>query len=500
MATSERMLNYKNRAKSDKDEVRRKREAEGIQLRKQKRDEQVFKRRNLTPEDLIDDPTAQINSDSEEKRPTLEELKGVLPNLLSKEHAEQLYITQEVRRMLSKEPNPPIDEVIQTGAVPIFVQMLHRNDSLALQFEAAWALTNIASGTNWQTGVVVEANAVQSFTSLLHSGHVEVQEQAVWALGNISGDGPQFRDYVLNCDVLPSLLKLALVPNRPSMTKNIVWAISNLCRGKVPPPDFEKVKHCLPVLARLLFHSDADILTDACWALSYLSDGSNDKIQAVIDSGVCRRVVELLSHTELSVVSSALRTVGNIVTGDDVQTQIVLNCSILPALEKLLTSPKESIAKESCWTISNIVAGNRTQIQQVINANVFSTLIFVLSTADFKTRKEAAWAITNATSGGSSEQIRHLIKLGCISPLCDLLSIQEPKILLVALSGLDNILRLGTLDAQNHEDNHNPYALMMEECRGVDKLEYLQTHSNQEIYKKAFEMLETFFAKDDDLN
>ena len=57
---------------------------------------------------------------------------------------------------------------------------------------------------------------------------------------------------------------------------------------------------------------------------------ANEKIAAVIESGVTMRLVELLMHPSPAVQTPALRTVGNIVTGDDLQTQMILNCSVLP--------------------------------------------------------------------------------------------------------------------------------------------------------------------------
>ena len=60
-----------------------------------------------------------------------------------------------------------------------------------------------------------------------------------------------------------------------------------------------------------------EIISDICWAFSYITDEGKAGFETIVQSGVVRRLVQLLEHQSLSISVPCLRTIGNLLTGSD---------------------------------------------------------------------------------------------------------------------------------------------------------------------------------------
>eukprot|EP00049_Salpingoeca_infusionum_P019365 m.361567 g.361567 ORF g.361567 m.361567 type:complete len:533 (-) comp19687_c0_seq1:960-2558(-) len=496
--SSSRLADFKNNGRDE--QLRNRRGKNTVELRKNKRLEQTMKKRNLGPVEAFDSADAATvpGGATTTARPTLADIPDISVGVRSSDPVTQLNATRRCRKLLAFDAIGPIDPVIESGLVPDFVAFLTRDESPELQYEAGWVLTNITSGEAYQTMAVAEAGAIPLLIRLVgESTDMNLKEQCIWCLSNIAGDGATLRDAVLEANILePLFTLLSDQESLPiSLIRNATWTLSNLCRGKPRPQYNEMTLHyMIQCLVSLIYHDDQEVMTDALWALGYLSDCEDTaQLQTIMTADhLLARLLHLLESDDSKVLMPTIRCIGNFVTGDDDQTQYIVDSNVLPLFARLLQFHKDNIRKESCWTLSNITAGTVEQIGAVMHANLVPGLINCLANGDYRTRKEACWALSNLSNSGTTEQVQHLIQQGVIKPMVDMLCVEDTKITQISLDAIENVLKAGQLD-----DGTNPCCDWIEEAGGVDALEELQDHLNEEVYEKALHLIETYYPEDD---
>ena len=64
---------------------------------------------------------------------------------------------------------------------------------------------------------------------------------------------------------------------------------------------------------------------------------------------------------------------------------------------------------------------------------------------------------------------------------------------IVALVAVEGILKLGKKHIRD-------YAILVNECDGVDEFDNFQTHESKEVYEKAVSLIETHFGAEDKID
>lgn len=103
--------------------MRQRRQEVNIELRKNKKEDQLLKRRNIEAEE----PTSPLQESNGQALPhSLDDIMTLIGYPYKKEN--QFIAVQAIRKMLSRERNPPIDSVIGMGLVPTLISFLDDTD------------------------------------------------------------------------------------------------------------------------------------------------------------------------------------------------------------------------------------------------------------------------------------------------------------------------------------------------------------------------------------
>lgn len=478
---SHRQSEFKNAGRSI-DNLRQRRHNSSTELRTTRRGDQLAKRRG----DVFEEEGVQTTDEPIDLQAIVATITNHQEGMPEEDLRQAVHL---LRRMLSKRQDPPINEVINTNVVPLVMSFLQRHDNTALQFEAAWTITNIASGDKEQTHYIINNHGVEALIPVMDSPDLKVKEQAIWAIGNIAGEGTYERDFCMVrgaveplIAIIHEMVRILGVANGPSpgpgtsqlqsqqfsIIRTGTWALSNFCRGKNRP--FEKVKKAIPLLASIIgFTSDVPTLRDACWALSYVTDAPEEDVRYVTETMSVQHLVTLLDHTMVQVQTPALRAIGNILTGSDLQTEYVLSLNVLESLAKLLVHQEGTIRKEAAWAISNISAGAATQIDKIVYEPVIMSRItdMLANDSNMQAKREAAWAMTNIGQLGNVKNyevmcVQHDVLPAFFNFLPE--SSATKKLTLEMLNALVRMLKAGDpTNMPEYDKNHYAHRIM-EKC------------------------------------
>ncbi|GBG65731.1 hypothetical protein CBR_g52325 [Chara braunii] len=443
---------------------------------------------------------------------------------------------QKLRVQLSSGSFPPVTPAVRAGVIPLLIECLKFGSREEQLVEAAWCVTNIASGDSENT-VAALAAAPLLIAHLGDKSPMPVAEQCAWALGNMAGEGPEVRAVLLANGALRPLARLMGVMRPSSVARTSAWVMSNLIKGPDPSAAMElmKVRGMMELLISALSKGDTDLVVEVAWVLTYVTSMLDPQVPRLIEAGLLPPLLRhLVSASTPGLLTPVVRTIGNIVAGENSRTDAVLVAGaeipggLIGGLVRCLESEHRILQKEAAWVLSNIAGGTVAHKEAVFSGGAMPPLLHLLATAAFDVRKEVAYVIGNvcvmpaaaaaaaaavatkvghSPSAGEVEEmamaaaaahnpsqpdvlVNHLVSVvdrGCVPGFIALVRSLDIEAAKLGLQFLELVLRA-------MPDRRGPQVVEKED--GIEAMESLQNHSNDELRAMSNHLIDKFFGED----
>jgi len=186
-------------------------------------------------------------------------------------------------------------------------------------------------------------------------------------------------------------------------------------------------------------------------------------------------------------VYEVLRAINQIIMSTNSHIQFMIDLGVIAALKYMLGKESRMIVKEACVVVGNILISTTEQVEEVAAANLFPELLKVVENRTLNLRTEASMPFANAAINGSLPVVAHLVRINVIWIITDLLILPQNRVVVRALTALEEILKKG-----QHLPN-NPYAEILKSYHAFGEIQALTTRPNTIISGTANRIMRDFF-------
>lgn len=146
----------------------------------------------------------------------------------------------------------------------------------------------------------------------------------------------------------------------------------------------------------------------------------------MLELGILNHFAILLSSPKKAIRKETCWAISNITAGRPEQIQAVIDNNLMSPLIAILAGNGEfDVRKEACWAVSNaIVGGNTTQIHTIVELGAMDAFAAVLTCSDAKTLTVALEALEKIFSLGDTELHNYVYKFEEIGGLDKLEALQ----------------------------------------------------------------------------
>uniref|UniRef100_A0A1I7T677 IBB domain-containing protein n=1 Tax=Caenorhabditis tropicalis TaxID=1561998 RepID=A0A1I7T677_9PELO len=474
---------YKANAR-DKNEMRRKRREDEVQIRKSHREERFERNRRITIQRSLsnEEISELLRNIADGILSMQEEANFQALNKLYKDVNNKLWTAETIGRaqILNKMSdlycNRPIGSTTRQLISRIFLAISgfdsQKYEHYSTDHRCIQALVSIVSTFSSDEEILLD-----TFQSI-----------ACFIIRSIS-----YRNLALDCVIVPELISINSSSMSVRLHRSLMWLVCLFCEKLDKySPDVDEIVPLLDVVSSGIVSTDSMVQTDAASACAFLSDWP-PIFEYMRDQRLCSILVANLSNDKGNARPKVKCGISYIIQATSYFTEEMIEAGLLEVLKGFVNV--SYMSQEVCFIISNICVEGEHTIDKLISSGVIREVARVMEAAEYRSRKEAAFVICHCCSSSNRRHLEYVIELGMLVSFTDLLTCMDVSLVAYILDAIYSLLQFGDLVLS--PDNTNPVAMKLEEVGCREKLEFLAESQCLDIHIKAYTILERFYPDDD---